>query len=102
MVYGVPDQGFVYRLVFMSVDVASSGDAHPIDFRMQMCQLAGQPPRRLRDDFQGTNNGINRLSVGAERLEVEVCYESSDRVNVVDDVTQALGRVLRRHGSRRA
>src|ERR1035441_7884334 len=74
----------------------------PVDLGMPICQLAGKPPRCLRDNLQSANHGVNRLSVVAESGEIELGGESLDRVNVVDDVTETLSRVLRRHGSRRA
>ena len=83
MPYGVPDQDFVYSFVFMPVDVASRGDGPPVDLGMPICQLAGKPPRCLRDNLQSANHGVNRLSVHAESREVELGGESLDRVNIV-------------------
>src|ERR1039458_10729504 len=98
MVYGVPDQSFVYSFVFMPVDVASRGDGHLVNFGVPTYQLVGKPPRRLQDNLQSANDGVDRLSVVAEGREIELGGESLDRVNVVDDVTQTLSRVLNLEG----
>src|ERR1019366_8793212 len=102
MAHSVPDQSFVYSFVFMPVDVASGGDSNPVDFGVPICQLLRKSPSRLGHNLQSAHNRVYRLSVRAESRKVELSGETFDRVDVFDDVAQALSRVLRRHGSRRA
>ena len=58
----------------------------------------------LRDlsqyDLKGASHCIDGLAVAHEILESHSCREGSDRINVVDDISQSLGRILRRHSRR--
>ena len=78
----VPDQSFVYCFIFMPVDVPGGGHRRPIDFRVPAVQLIGKPPGCFRDDLEGTNYRVNRLSVRAKSLEIESSGERRSRPRV--------------------
>ena len=78
----------------MPIDIPGGGDSSPIDFRMTVKQVTREPSQRFRDDFQCANYRVNRLSVRAKSLEVEVSRKGIDRIDVVNDVGQPLSRIL--------
>src|SRR2546425_4978918 len=98
----VPNQSFIYSFILMPIDIPGGGDCRPVDLRMPVEQIIREPPRSFRDDLECANDGVNRLSVGTKSLEVKFCGKGFDRVDVIDDISQPLGRILRRHEPCRA
>ena len=41
---GLPDQRLIYGLILMPIDVPSGGDRYPIDLRMALDHIIGEPP----------------------------------------------------------
>ncbi len=61
-----------------------------------------KPSRGFRDDFQGTDDGVQSLSVCRELVTIHFRRELLDHVDVLHYVAQTLGGVLRRHGRHHA
>lgn len=92
----VPDQSFVYGFVFMPIDIPGGSESRPVDLRMALDYVViREAARSLRDDFECSHHCVNRLSICSECLEIQAGDKGADRIEVLDDVDQSLGRFLK-------
>jgi len=105
----MPDQGLVYPVVFMPVDVAGSGDGWPIDLRVPGRDVEGKTSRGFRDDLQRPNHCVdgfpisskgNFVQFGCERVN-HVMFSMMSRslwAGLLEDIDCVAENVIAEHG----
>src|ERR1700690_177188 len=98
---GAPYKAMRHVLVIVPVDVAGAGHFAPRDVGMARLHFGRQAARRFRDDLKATRDSVKRSHIRQEALVVEPLGKGNSKINVEEDIGQAVAFGSRKHRSRR-
>jgi len=83
-------------IVIMSINVSSSENCPPRQFRVAVANFWFQAAAGLRDEFEAARNSIEGEPIAPEGLKGVTCGKLARQTDVVADIEQCLARAFRR------